>query len=540
MIKNILVPERIGQYNIFPKRVLGFYVGKTRVSAAQIHISGKNTIIEKLFSETISPGTTATHDQRVSKAIKNILSHASPYDEIRATISSASVLFKEVSFPFSNPKKIQMVLEYEIESFIPFPTENALADFIITKTEQNNTSIMTAVVQKNQVSNLMSLFKNAGATPSVISVDMFDLYSLYMQIPEYKEANKTTVILDLGFSETKLAYILDGKLQLIRTIPKGILSIAKEFAKKEKLELNDAIEFTLRFGIETCDKPKQTKALQEIFKTFWQTIGLTIESFVTQKKECKKVQQVLVIGEGADIKGVISFTQKELNVETKLFNAQLLAKDKRFSIAKHKHISQVNIKSLAIALETPITDKFSLRKKEFFPGHTSLIIKQVTTTTILILSILAIFFYHTHKQINRLQKVLDDSKREVVATLSKEFKVSKSDKTFKKIVKFAKEEVIKDRNIWFAFSGQTKTSFLKYLIALSDAIDRDGLGLELEKMVMTNDKITLTGKVREHDFEALQILEEELEKTKLFHQIGRPQDTQFSIDLEIVKKDEEL
>ena len=88
MIKNILVPEKIGQYYLFPKRILSLVIEKTRVSACQIYHSGNNTKIEKFLSKAIESGSPATHDQRVSKAIQDVVSQADKYNEIRTTLSS--------------------------------------------------------------------------------------------------------------------------------------------------------------------------------------------------------------------------------------------------------------------------------------------------------------------------------------------------------------------------------------------------------------------------------------------------------------------
>ena len=63
MIKNVFIPEKIGSYYLFPKRIIGFDVGKTNVHACQLYMYGNKITIEKCLEERIAPGENADYPE---------------------------------------------------------------------------------------------------------------------------------------------------------------------------------------------------------------------------------------------------------------------------------------------------------------------------------------------------------------------------------------------------------------------------------------------------------------------------------------------
>jgi len=102
----------------------------------------------------------------------------------------------------------------------------------------------------------------------------------------------------------------------------------------------------------------------------------------------------------------------------------------------------------------------------------------------------------------------------------------------KRAAKLDEEEAI-----WEGFAGKFKYSFLKYLQDLCVRIDREGIGLDLKKLIMNKENTTLIGQVR--DYKALKTFEEELNESKLFKLISVPQKPKFEVKLIIKNEGEE-
>ena len=147
-----------------PKRIIGFEIGKSFIYASQIYLSGNVVRLEKFFTESLDLDSTVPYQDRVQAAIKKIMQHVQSYDQVRTSINSSMIIFKELTLPFLDPDKISLVLRHELESVLPFSINDALIDFIVTKQlpDAKGSAIMTAAVQKNYVAQHLTYFENTG------------------------------------------------------------------------------------------------------------------------------------------------------------------------------------------------------------------------------------------------------------------------------------------------------------------------------------------------------------------------------------------
>src|SRR5688572_5280727 len=133
MIKEIFLPLKIGHRRILSQRIIGLAIQENAVTLAYVYASGKKTTVERLLIQEIEDGPLDTLTTRSSAAVKKIMGHIKKYDQLRVSIPASLVLFKELEVPFLDQEKIRMVLDYEIESMLPFSLHEAIIDFIVTK-----------------------------------------------------------------------------------------------------------------------------------------------------------------------------------------------------------------------------------------------------------------------------------------------------------------------------------------------------------------------------------------------------------------------
>ena len=184
MIKDIFLPEKIGSKRIYAQRFLGFSIVDKTVTCAVVYAKRKKTIVEKLIKKEIEQGPEQNYNERAAQAIKKILSQIEKYDQINIAAPASLVVFKELETPFKDPDKIRMILDYEIESMLPFPIEEAITDFIITKQRKNENSsqILVAAIRKNDLQRILDIYTAAQIEPNNITIDLFSIYNLYQQI----------------------------------------------------------------------------------------------------------------------------------------------------------------------------------------------------------------------------------------------------------------------------------------------------------------------------------------------------------------------
>jgi len=538
MIKNILVPERVGDYYVFSKRIVGFDIDKTNVAATQIYLKGKSVTVERCVDEKLELGKQLTHNEKVVNTIKKIVSDLGKFDAIYTAIPSSQVVFKSLKFPFTSRSKIKMVIDYEVEPLLPFSLKDAVVDFVITSKniEENSSEILVAAVQKSYIENHVKLFHDAGVHPKKVFVDLFALYSLYKKVPAYKDLNGGVALVDVGFSDTRIAYIYNGKLSFVRTLPNGIFAMAKTFANKYDITQPEAVEMLMRFGLEKNDDEQYKVATQSVFSSFWADIKFTLQTFASQLNNKSVVSQILMLGQGSNIPGISTFVEDTLSIPCHLFKIDSLVENKVVYVKNSLSIPRSNILSIAIALPSEITDDFNLFTTGDDAVESALFNKQVIMALVLSLIIVIVLIVHSAVQIGRLKNEINESEQQAIEELKSKIKIKIEEEgdeqeTLDEVVEAAKAAVKNQETVWSAFSTSSRVSTLKYLLALHDAVDIKDLGITVKSIRISHPDKKMIFKAQVRDLAALRKLEKALKKSKLLKKFEPQEDKVFEMKI---------
>lgn len=527
MIKNIFIPESIGDYYLFPKRILSFDIGRTQVHAVQVYLNGRTMRIEKFLEEKIEPGPATTIADRTVQAIKNVIAHSDQYHAVYAAINSSVVIFKELSLPFLEYEKIKMVLNYEVEPLLPFPIANAVIDFIITKqnAEEKSSSVLVAAVLKEQLAQYLSLFGQAGVDPQVVTVDLFALYGLYRTIPEYMHETQDVALIDFDVHSTRIAFITNGQLKFIRTLPKGLINIAKSVSDELKIQPSEAMEQIMRFGLEHQEDSAYNAVMIRVLTTFWSEIDFTIRSFEAQLRH-ETLTKLLLLGRGSEIKDICRFITTLVNKPCALFSVVSLLQDSKIIVQSGNHIPRSHVICMSSVLPSKITNRFNLLSGDFTPADKGLFNKQTIVAGSLLFLILGTLLFSTFWRLHSLKSELRASNAEAVKALKDHFK-GLSGSILKGVVSDARNQLNKEEQA-VSFMDPTRPSMLEYLLELTNRIDKQETGITVDSIAIEGDILRLKAKVP--DFPKLKILEKNLHDSKMFK--FNPIDT-IDFDLEI-------
>ena len=514
MIKNMFIPESINDYYIFPKRILSFDITRTHVHAVQVYLAGRSIRIEKFLEEKIESGQPTTLQDRTSQAIQNIAIHADPYHEVHTAINSSVVVFKELTLPFLEHDKIKMVLNYEVEPLLPFPVSQAVVDFIITKQNQQEktSTVMVAAVLKEHLAQCVSMFAQAGVDPQVVTVDLFALYGLYKIVPEYMTETQDVALVDFGVHATRIAFITEGQLKFIRTLPKGLLNIAKGIGDELKIQPAEAMEQIMRFGLEHQEDSSYTMAMTRVLTSFWSEIDFTLRSFSTQLQR-ESTAKLLLLGRGSEVKDICHFITTIANKPCALFSVVSLLQDSKITVATGNHIPRSHIICLSSVFPATVTSTFNFLAGDFSPSDKGLFNKQMTVACSLLGFIVVSLLFSTFWRLHSLKAELRSSNTEAVKALKDHFRDLRGS-VLKSVVNDAKNELDNQERA-VAFMDPSKPSVLECLLELTNRIDKQETGIKLERIAIEGNKMYLSGKVSNYDPQ-LKVLEKNLRESKMF------------------------
>lgn len=533
MIKDVFIPEKIGTKYIFSKRVLGLEITRTNIKAALVQYKGSSIIVEQLIVEPVEFNNGFNNNKKFIQALKSVLAICKQYDEVRTVLSSSVVNFKELTFPFSDNKKIEQIIPFEIEPLLPFSIDNAVFDFIIM--EQDNTKkesdVIVAAVQKQYIQEHLDLFEQAGIIPQIITIDMLCLYNVYLQIPEYTNISGGCFLLNLGIVDTHIAYIHNKKLLMIRSIAQGIAVIAKTTDDQSSITIQQAIERLYKLGLEGQD----SNTYDDAIKSYWSKLSFTISSCIDQTEVTPEL--VLLCGEGATIPGMTEYMSDLLGITCKVFNTHLIARNNRL-IFKGPDILPVPLLTLFGAVfNTPIFEDFNLRKGTFDISDKKTITLQLLFAILLIVSFITLLMANNFWQIRRMRSEVNASQQEALEELQRAMPSLEDETDLEDAIDAARKELAKEKDIWSKLSDQSRSAFLRYLAELSLRINKEKTGFNLEQITMNEDGIIL--KARVTNTNALKELQNELrqsiEQSKLFVDMTDPQTEDFTMRITVAK-----
>lgn len=533
MIKNIFIPERIGNNLLFGKKVVGVDIQKNYIFASVIWAKGN---IQKIEQYLHIPIESSENHTAVDPKINALLSLKKMVGKavFHSSLSSAIIMYKELTFPFADREKIQLVIKYEIEPLLPFSANDALIDFIITKHEKNSNqvTVLAACVQKHHVAEYLAMFAAAGINPELVTVDLFGIYGLYKSC--YADIqDQTTILLDLGMYTTKLAYIQEGSLTMIRVFNQGIWQILKTTAESTHHSTQDVFDTFLRFGFDETEQHEMIEVGRKTFDGLIDKIQFTLSSYMS-KDLSKSPTYMVIYGSGAMIKDIDVYIQKLLHIPVKSFVLHNTKELDTGSIA----VPLEGLSSLATAVQMSCNQEFNLLKEEFAQKDLGLLIKQIITMSCLIVILFGMLIGLHITQISKLKKELASSTQEVVEVLKEQFpKIPKDETNLDEIIDIANQLIANEKELWFAFSYANQSRFLHYLLELTQKIDKEGLGFEPERITISEGMLTLKAQVR--DYDALKILERELKSSPFFTNIP-PQDTpNFTMQIRLSSTNQE-
>lgn len=538
MLNNILIPERVQNYYLLPQTIIGIELERQVINATKITYAGNNISLDGIYHQPIELQGAEIWQDRAIEALKKLAHSCKPYDKIRISIPSSQLVFKKLIVPFSERSKIAQIINYELEPYLPFPLTQAVITFTIISTDEaQGTTIFAAAAPRTLIEEYNTIADAAGLPNASLSVDLFDLYSLYHAIPEYQNNTSSTVLIALNAQSTRMLYVHNGLLDNVRVINKGISWFGKELANKLNITPQEAIEKFLRFGFSATNDPAYMQALRAVSDPYFSEINFTLQSFAHQGST---IEQCLIAGSIQQIPHALAAWHEYLGMSCQNFSIDTLIKQHVLTISAHISHDILDISSISTAFITPLNQSALLALENESIAALSLFKKQVIVGGSLLLMTFIMLFVHNWREKSRLRQTAVESESQIVRALKQEDLATA--KNASRALNEAQDKVVDQEEIWFAFSKQTRISFLKYLERLSIAIDRVGIGLKLDRLAfMHRDSdlvLVLQGQVK--NFDALKILEQELRESNLFVYVPSFQTKTFNEEIPLKKNGEEL
>ena len=276
----------------------------------------------------------AARTQAISAALSRLKNRgALVADHVVTSIPADHVYTRVLDFPFSDQKRIEEVLPFELEAHIPCDIEDVIIDHYVLKTGETGCTVFAAAVPMDKLQDHLDVLRTVGIDPRLVSLASFGYSKLLQMNRDQADGDKTrcVAVVDLGRRRTDITINLDGRLAFARTIRRGAdhmirtladgLGVSTEQAERLMLAhgrvLNNehlaALEAQNQDG-EPNDNAKVCNLIRAGLAPLLRDINQTLRS--QERINNEPVEKLLLAGGLANLPGLVDTAAELLEVPT--------------------------------------------------------------------------------------------------------------------------------------------------------------------------------------------------------------------------------
>jgi Tfp pilus assembly PilM family ATPase/Tfp pilus assembly protein PilN len=439
-----------------------------------------------------------------------------PKGDIAASIVQNPTSIRVVNFPFSDPKKIDQVYEYELENLATFDPREKIHGYHLVKNGAGSEALV-CVSEKNHVSELIGSFNEHGIDPKIITYTPL----AFSALNEFLSSERPLLLIDLGDSEISYMLFDENGIRRVRSSTKSVEMFLNKLSRITELNYNQ--DFS-QLDIGNQDGSN----LEECFAPILSEIKKTVQFFELEVKV--KIKTIEISGSLSLIRGIGDFLKDTLNKDVKKIYIPDLGADK----------SPLYAKSYALALygSSFKNGYLNFRKNEFKYSGVDNEFRKVLMVPGILLGILILFLIYTSaSSYYELKNNVDNIEAQIAQVVKDTFPEVK---VIPKPILYMQSEVGKVREkldlIEGVQGGQTPLDALRDISSsLPESLQLTVNDIKFESA----DKIKIQGVCG--SYQEVAEIEEALEKSGMFetvtrNQTGNAKDGKTKFEISVVLK----
>lgn len=509
------------------QKILGIDIGSHSLKMCELTRSFREFELINFYEQVISTSNRLTHEEAVAAGLRSMVEkNKIEADVVSVTLPGNLVSCRVLQLPFTNIKKIDQTIEFELESYLPVSLDELLIDYSILSIDEHRSTILVAYTPKSRFIKYLDMLQLAGIDPKFIGVDVIDMASISQIAMVAQDTNYA--IIDVGYSKTNVTVMEGRKLKYARTITLGGIHFTKAIQKAFKLNQDKAEALKLdrgRVSLDGKDLDQISRLCQKVAEELIVALRQTYLGF-RQIYKNEQWHGLYLLGGGARLQGLPDLIAQAMRLNVSSLDCIDFIPNK---LSQPEMVKDVVAPCLSQTLKVIFSNKaikINFRRGEFsYKKDIKAIgseIKQLGVWfSIVFLLGVAHFAYSYHTLDQRIAKVNEDFVNATVKALPEFKKTGKkgSEQSAKKLLSSINSKIAEIKPQLDAFqAGSSGASPLQVLKEISTVIPKkEDIVIDIDDFSYSGDVVTLQG--RTNSFEAVDILKGSLEKSTLLKNI---------------------
>lgn len=240
---------------------------------------------------------------------KNIIGVLSS-DHAVVGLPTSRTFSRTFKIPASEEKNLASAIEVEVDQYIPVPLSALYVDYEIIERTKDEITIVMSAVPSMLVDNCIKAVRAADLNP-IVAEPSINAVARVIQATE--EGHLSTLIVDIGPASTDVAVLDRGAIRVSGGVGIGGNTFTLDIAKKLGVTLENAHQLKVLNGLNPG--PRQAKIVAALRPSLMRIAGeirKVIRYYNERLDENHKIEQLLIVGGGANIPGIGEFFTNEL------------------------------------------------------------------------------------------------------------------------------------------------------------------------------------------------------------------------------------
>ena len=231
-------------------------------------------------------------------------------DHVIVGLPTGRTFSRTFSLPASEESRVQNAVEVEVDQYIPIPLGSLYVDHQIIERTKDQLTVVMSAVPSSLVDSCIQAVRTAGLTP-VIAEPSINAVARVLEATE--EGHLSTLIIDIGPASTDIAVLDKGAIRVTGGVGIGGNTFTLDIAKKMNIALENAHQLKVLNGLSAGPRQaKITAALKPSLQRIVTEVRKVIRYYNERLNDNRNIEQVLIVGGGANVPGIGEFFTNEL------------------------------------------------------------------------------------------------------------------------------------------------------------------------------------------------------------------------------------
>lgn len=503
-----------------PQIILGIDMGSYSVKIAELERGFGEFKLIGFHELPLVAQEVLTYEQAASAALAQFFEqNPINYDSCIMSFPGSHASFRILDLPFSNTRKIDQTIEFELETVIPFDIEEVLYDYGILSSTSDSSKVLVAYIKRDEFNRFLSQIQVSPVDPRYMGIDTLDLNCLNILALVPPRGNYA--ILDLGHRKSSLVMIDGDKIKNLRCFSWGGHDITQAIAAALELPYDQAeqLKHSKARLLPHASEDKLEQIVEKEFADLMQEIRQTLFSFLENGDG--SIEALYLCGGSSRIAGVDSFFARHLKINVSPLD---LFDENYVRIPQWEQVQTIIPTALSQALRGVYPNKgtrFNFRRGDYaykkdieqLSGHMRRLGAMVASVAVLGLAYFLVSYFTLSSQVGKMNQNLSRQVSASVRDLPKTGVTSANS-----ALSILEGKITSTQENLKKTSGEGILSPIEVLKMISSSMpSREELTVDIDKINITTDKVTL--EVRTKTYENVDQIKAAMSQVKAFKNV---------------------